>query len=892
LVCACALALAACTPGAVAAPLQSVSPYGEAVRIPSEPGPDTKAKFGPLLTETNTLAPGRFVYPVAMAIDTNDESAPEKYAVYVLDLVNPQALSHYGEAPTTTVLQYRLQKLENIGGGSNVVASRMFTLVSTATDPSLHATALAVDGAAHRVYVLFSDAPSVPENGKERETNFAADRIDAWTTGTGSRAGEAPLTPATELSEDKLVRDPSDGAGELVGPDASHHLQTTGASSLDGEIEGESLVVDGTGDNTRLALAGNEYGSAVVVTPTIVAFAVGLKGEEAGAEVARWGGAGKLSDVAATENPTAKSFESSQKSEVVYNASGDADGSITVSLGPDALSVGTLLQADHEPNVANISADLATTTAVLPWENALGDIGKKNKKTDNLDRAATDGFAQDLPFKNGELGPLEAATATLTPLGPSVVALAGSEPQFPNGVYAGLVANRGGGHAPDPQQGSRGVPYSWRTEWTSVNSKEEEVVEAPASLGIRVFDAEGQSLEMIGDTTAGGLCNMQGGPRAGYSGGEGVSFAALAAGREGVVFALVQPDLATSAKNSLEIDPAAPLGVGQGDQVIEFKPDDTTAGQECPQPSEAGFAITNESTHSAPSTGSEPVTALAGAKLEFDASQVNLHGGAPWVYEWDLENGDAEGLINHPWTLLDEFSEPPGAGSWSWPSPVIEHEYKTPGTYTVKLNLVNDFGVVAAERTVIVEPTEPAVARFTVSQPVTAAQPATLDASASTVPAHDSIEDYHWEFDGQQGEDKHVPSTDHTFTTPGSHKITLKITDAFHKKAETSKTVSVGEEAKGPAPPGPAPGGGVPPAGNQGSPPVSQGSSPGSQGPPLGDGAAPSAKARSLTTAQRLANAMKACKRIKPKKRRVACERQAKNRFGAKAKKKSAKTRK
>jgi hypothetical protein len=54
-------------------------------------------------------------------------------------------------------------------------------------------------------------------------------------------------------------------------------------------------------------------------------------------------------------------------------------------------------------------------------------------------------------------------------------------------------------------------------------------------------------------------------------------------------------------------------------------------------------------------------------------------------------------------------------------------------------------------------------------------------------------------------------------------------------------------------------------------------SGPGNLPPPL----TPKAKAKLLTGAQKLARALKAC-RAKPKHRRVACERQARKRYGAK----------
>jgi PKD repeat protein len=866
----------AAAPGEAGAAAQSVPPYGEVGRIPKEEGPDTKAHFNESstvagsLTEEASLTPGKFVYPIGMAVDTADSSSPEQYAIYVLDLLNPQisnAAEIHENQFVNLKLQYRLQKLSVSG---SVLASRVFTLDSSASDPGLHAVSLAVDGAAHRVYVLIADAPPTTENSGFG--SYAADRIDAWTTGTGSRSGEAALTPATGLPEDGLSEDPLEKevgegaghpkAGELAGPDAAHHLQS-GAESLAGDVEPESIVVDGTGAGADLALAGNEYISSPISIAPVIEALVTL-GPEAGAlDSAKpvW------REAVATEGEPA--LQIGQKSAALYAASANPDGSLNVSLGPDKLSRSALNAAGGESNMAHVSSGLTETTPILPTANMEEDSSV------DYDGAATDGFFQDLP--GGEYTDIgfSGATTDLGTLAPTVVQLSGGGAEhFPEGLYAGLVAEKSG----NDSQRLSGERHPWGLALGEVMEPGEvREITDPANLGIRIFDSSGDPLGMIGNPTAGGACNLQGGYFERFTSING-SFAALAPGREGVVFALIQPDLEKVEGPPLA-DPADPLSAGKADQVIEFKPNDKTPGQECPQPA-GDFSITNESvTKPETSKGAGSLTVPAGSKLMFDASEVELHGGAPWAYEWNLENGAQGGISSFPWTLNNQFTLTPGQGEgWMWPSPIVEHSYSTPGEYTAKLTLVNDFGTFTTQRTVIVEPTEAPVAKFTVSQSAQVGKPVTLDASGSTVPAHDSIVNYHWEFEGEGGENKKEgePTTQHLFATAGSHKITLKITDSFHKKVEVSETIDVVEEEKTSGPP---------PTSTQ-TTPTQTVSTPTVTTPttPIHVVTPPPPKPKELTDKQKLTKALKVCHKLKAGKRRASCEKQAKKKYESKPK--------
>jgi PKD repeat protein len=812
----------------------TVTPYGEVSRFPSPPGPDTKAKFGAATTESSSLTAGKFVDPVAMAVDPSDANAPDEYGIYVLDNVNPQALNGFTASTLTSLkLEYRIQKL---GEHGEVLGSVMFALQSSVAEPGLHATSLAVDGADHRVYVMIMDTPPVSGNTEHN----AVDRIVAWTA--GDKKGEAPLAPAVGLlGEDDLPQDSLTGAGELAGPTRPNTLQT-GAAELKGDVDGESIAIEGTGANADLALAGNEYSSLEATVPFIERLVTtGANAGKLDSTHATW------EDAAATEDEAAQKWE--QKSSALYSLSASPDGSLNVSLGFPEPHEGF---ADQEPNMAKVSSQLRSTQPVLPWSNA---IEGEAAFAPNRDRAATVGFGQDGRHSGA--------------LAPSVVELGGNG--FPGGVYAGVVANFDESDSQNPL----GVNFSWRF----AAGKEENGVrslESPASPAIRVFDAQGHSLALIGNLTAGGPCNIQGGPvpnLASYTYG---SFVALAPGRGGTFFALVQASLTGTTGSVEEIAPGSPIGAGMGDQVLEFAPgagQNGAAGQECPQPS-GGFAITDETQHGAPSKGTGPVTVAAGTKLKFDAKEVALQGSSAWAYSWDLANEAGPGLLNHPWTVDNNFTAKPGEGSaWEWPSSTAEFKYDTPGSYTAKLSLVNDFGTLSAQRTVNVVKTTPITgAKITVSGALTAGRLVSLTASA-TLPQFDSVVDYHWDFGDGQGDDQPTSAQDqHVYSVAGSYPVKVTITDALSQKAEATETVTVAapqkEEPKEQSKTGETP----------------KESSTGNEPPKTVEKAKEQPK--TLTKAQQLANALKACKKIKPKRRRASCEKQARKKYRPKATKK------
>jgi hypothetical protein len=872
------LVVCAVVPGSASASKVAIPAYGEVERFG---GFESGASYGASATtdlKGSVGGPARFVYPIGMVVDGEDPSTAGKYAIYVLDNVNPQALNErLTEGRTASMsLEYRIQKLDEKG---NVLASSSFTLTSTAGEENLHAVSLALDGAADRVYVLIEDAPSAGV-GNEINDN-AAVRVDAWTTG---RHGAA-LSPAVGLKEgadDELPEDPLTKAGELAGPDTTRPELLQSKTSFDGDIQGESIAVDGAGANADLAIAGNRYTSAATTVPVIER--IKTEGAAAGElDGSQW------SDASGTEDAAAQA--TGQTSSKLYAASPNPDGSLNVMLGPEAQSS----SADGEPNMATVGSDLTSTQGVLPWSDVTEDLLTHTTVSPiNLDRSATTGFVQDIEATGGNFMPY-GGTPLAGTLAPSVVQL-GEGTQFPAGLYAGVVAENSGEDSQNPAPGSM---YSW-TYAFGQKANGIYSLGSPASIGIRVFSAnstakEEASLAMIGNVVAGGPCNLQSSPTVFKGGYRGGSFVALAQGRAGTVFALVQPNLTNTsellAKTEL-IAPGSSVGASMGDQIVEFAPgagQNGAPGLECPQPS-GGFSVTNVTQNEPPSAGSSEVAVPVGTTLKFDASEVDLHGSSPWAYDWNLEGGVNKGngpSFNNEWTLENTFTSEPGLGTaWKWPESTVEAEYKTAGSYTETLNLVNDFGTLAASRAVRVVASGAISGTLAIAPGATAEQSVLLKASAE-LPQGDKVKDYHWDFGDGQGEDTgETAQVQHAWSEAKTYTVTLTITDALGQKAEVKESVTVApateekhevqkEVAKQE----------TPPAGKQEAPPVKQ------EAPPVGKAPAVAPKSKPLTNAQKLAEALKVCKKIKAKRQRVSCEKQARKKYApkAKAKKKASK---
>lgn len=174
--------------------------------------------------------------------------------------------------------------------------------------------------------------------------------------------------------------------------------------------------------------------------------------------------------------------------------------------------------------------------------------------------------------------------------------------------------------------------------------------------------------------------------------------------------------------------------------------------------------------------------ALAGCALDSIMSQmVNQvpeavidasprQGHAPLTVQFDAHYSHDDGTItDYHWDFGDPHDSAPLSGL------AISHTYTYPGTYLVKLTVVDDKGEMDSEKIAIVVTNPPPVANFSMSSDApTAGDTVTFDASGS-YDANGEITSYTWDFgDGAIGSGVEVT---HTYAQEGYFVITLTVTD-------------------------------------------------------------------------------------------------------------------
>jgi PKD repeat protein len=413
--------------------------------------------------------------------------------------------------------------------------------------------------------------------------------------------------------------------------------------------------------------------------------------------------------------------------------------------------------------------------------------------------------------------------------------------QLTNNLYAARYARKLGGVEPsDPQ----GEVAPWNNGGGSIALFWKQG-EAPGkyigNAGVRLFTATGTVVTTIGGQAQGKPCNLD------------YSELGLAAGANGSLFVFVQ--LNETNGNS-------------DDQVIEFAPGGAGA---CPVP--AGEVTVN-------GVEASSVTVNQKVPVKFNAVSIKRAGGVPYEFDWNFEGKKTEGTAgtNDGFDLGAKIEAP----GFKWPKPEEEHTYQKAGTYEASVRMIGDYGTSLFPIKVKVEPSEPAVASFTAPGSVVAGRSATFDGSTSKATPGSAVANYRWEFgDGSPATESTGPQKSHTFANVGTFKVKLKITDEVGETAEVMHEVTVAtpppeekHEEKG-----------------QPKSEEKTTTTPIVTPPPVSVTPLVKPVVKPLTTAQKLAKALKACKKIKSKKQRASCEKQAKKKYATKAKvkKKSAK---
>ncbi|HEU0251136.1 MAG TPA: hypothetical protein VFR48_10470 [Solirubrobacteraceae bacterium] len=340
---------------------------------------------------------------------------------------------------------------------------------------------------------------------------------------------------------------------------------------------------------------------------------------------------------------------------------------------------------------------------------------------------------------------------------------------------------------------------------------------------------------------------------------------AIGVGSGGVVYALDEGETGFNEETE-EFEHSS-----YGFRLLEFGPN----GSGCPTPS-ASFTING-------TAASTTVTVSKGSIVKFDASGSQLNGEEPVELDWDLDGSGkyATVVTGSPASLETSL------------------KYLTPGHYTVGLRIGlkggGSFGdPPPVSGTLIVEPTPP-IARLEVfpssnlgeplgigqevkpGETITFSGAESVDPTGSPTggPVH-TLKEYVWSFGDGETKTTTTPSDSRSFvntaTTSRSETVSLAVRNEEGVESVVTAMQTIAVQGVAPT--------------KEPEPSIPQGTPtpPSTITTPAPKTAPPTKKP--LTAAQKLAKALKACKKVKSKRARTACERTAHKRYGPKPKKK------
>lgn len=442
--------------------------------------------------------------------------------------------------------------------------------------------------------------------------------------------------------------------------------------------------------------------------------------------------------------------------------------------------------------------------------------------------------------------------------------------------YAGGTLSNGGGEASSAQvvQLSNDLFASDYSD----NGANEGYWATSANEGIRLVAPETGELltnpsppptsvfDTLGNTSSSAACYLGDGAVK-----NGTNTLTLAAGANGAIWAL------TAGKESSAYASGSDAAFTTGRQIIEFAP--IAGAKACASPAGA-FSLEKEG--GTPQVASEPLTVPVGSTVDFTAAPIEYpvsDGGKPagiYAYEWAPTLGaSTEG----GYTTVNDSIEGGGASKLA-PVPTASHTYESPGVYTVGLKLLGDFGEYDETGTIIVQTTGLPTASFTAPTEAQVGQSVSLDASDSHPATDASIVSYEWKFGDNQSDDTPTASETHTYGKAGTYTVTLTVRDNDNQvSAVATKQITV----------------------NNATTTTTSSSSTSTQQSSTTQTTTTTSKVtqttttstakstKPLTPAQKLAAALKLCKKDKSKKKRTACESAAKKKYEPKkpAKKKS-----
>ena len=387
--------------------------------------------------------------------------------------------------------------------------------------------------------------------------------------------------------------------------------------------------------------------------------------------------------------------------------------------------------------------------------------------------------------------------------------------------------------------------------------------------GTVVYAAEesvGSSLKEAGVYEVRGMSVSTGEQSVVYGGGKTTceiasAYSAIAAGSDGVVYALDE-----GGGNSSEPSP-------YGFHLVEFGP----GGSGCPAPA-TSFTVDGKPE----AVGGASVEVMKGEDVKLVASEAELNSEKPSELVWE---------VSGPESVTEKVTPVPPATT---ASVELSHRFLKPGVYTVSLSMAVSPGTLGSPPVVTrkIDVTAPSpVATFEVfgaggllAQSVKPGEEVTFDGSASSDPTGECtpsagcvptshLKSYTWNFgDGSQAVTSTEPKVKHVFANAGLQEVsdTVSLTVTNEEGVESTPNVQavtvLGTQEEVKQTPAKevfkeAPKEAV------------------KESPPGKSQVVPPPSRKPLTTAQKLALALKACKKYKSKKARAVCERAAHKKY-------------
>ena len=159
-------------------------------------------------------------------------------------------------------------------------------------------------------------------------------------------------------------------------------------------------------------------------------------------------------------------------------------------------------------------------------------------------------------------------------------------------------------------------------------------------------------------------------------------------------------------------------------------------------------------------------------------------GTAPLSVTFDGQYSRDDGtIVEYRWSFGDPMS------TQSAMACATTHTFDYPGTYLVKLTVIDEEGAVDTQQVAIVVANAPPVAQASVSNDAPLPGTTVVFNASASYDYHGEIVAYHWEFG--DGETATGETAEHTYTLGGYYVATLTVTDDDGEMAQTHLSMNV-----------------------------------------------------------------------------------------------------